>query len=68
MEGVPGSLVERIYGLVAGGGRGLQFRDLFALLVLLARGTREEKIKCRKLYYNFYHELFIHNTYIYTYL
>jgi len=30
---------------VVGGGRGVQFRDLLPLLVLLARGTREEKIK-----------------------
>jgi len=47
-EGIPASLGERIYNLVGGaGGRGVQFRELLALLVLLSRGTREEKIKCK---------------------
>ena len=47
-EGIPTGLGERIYGLVGGGaGRGVQLRELVALLVLLARGTREEKVKCK---------------------
>lgn len=44
-EGVPPGLGERIYSLLGAGGRGIQLRELVTLLVLLARGTREEKIK-----------------------
>ena len=40
------SLSEQIFHLV-GGGRGVSFRELLMLLVLLTRGTREEKIKCK---------------------
>jgi len=43
-ESVPASLSEQIFHLV-GGGRGVSFRELLMLLVLLTRGTREEKIK-----------------------
>jgi len=43
-ESVPSSLSEQIFHLV-GGGRGVSFRELLMLLVLLTRGTREEKIK-----------------------
>ena len=44
-EAVPAGLSEQIYSLV-GGGRGVTFRELLTLLVLLTRGTREEKVKC----------------------
>jgi ubiquitin carboxyl-terminal hydrolase 6/32 len=37
-------LAEQVYHLV-GGGRGVSFRELLTLLVLLTRGTREEKVK-----------------------
>ena len=43
-EGVPASLAEQVYQLV-GGGRGVTFRELLTLLVLLTRGTREEKVR-----------------------
>jgi hypothetical protein len=53
-EGIPGSLGEQIFGLVVGttsssgsSGRGITFRELLPLLVLLTRGTREEKVKCK---------------------
>ena len=36
----------QIFSLV-GGGRGVSFRDLLTLLVLVTRGTREEKFKCK---------------------
>jgi len=46
-ESVPPALGERIYSLIGGGvgGKGIQLRELVILLVLLARGTREEKTK-----------------------
>jgi len=43
-ESVPVSLAEQVFNLV-GGGRGVSFRELLTLLVLLTRGTREEKVK-----------------------
>ena len=46
-EAVPTSLAEQIFSL-AGGGKGVSFRELLTALVLLTRGTREEKIKCKK--------------------
>ena len=45
-ESVPSGLSEQIFSLV-GGGRGVSFRDLLTLLVLVTRGTREEKFKCK---------------------
>ena len=45
---MPASLSEQIFHLV-GGGRGVSFRELLMLLVLLTRGTREEKIKCKSV-------------------
>ena len=45
-ESVPGGLAEQIFSLV-GGGRGVSFRELLTLLVLVTRGTREEKFKCK---------------------
>jgi hypothetical protein len=48
-EGIPASLGEQIFRLVcSSGGRGITLRELLPLLVLLTRGTREEKIKCKK--------------------
>ena len=44
-ERVPVGLSEQIFSLV-GGGRAVSFRDLLTLLVLVTRGTREEKFKC----------------------
>ena len=38
-ESVPPSLGEQVF-LLAGGGRGVTFRELLTLLVLLTRGTR----------------------------
>jgi hypothetical protein len=47
-EGIPGSLGEQIFSLVcSSGARGITLRELLPLLVLLTRGTREEKIKCK---------------------
>jgi len=43
-ECVPGGLSDQIFSLV-GGGRGVSFRELLTLLVLVTRGTREEKFK-----------------------
>ena len=45
-ESVPSGLAEQIFSL-AGGGRGVTFRELLTLLVLVTRGTREEKFKCQ---------------------
>ena len=45
-EPVPSGLAEQIFSL-AGGGRGVTFRELLTLLVLVTRGTREEKFKCQ---------------------
>ena len=44
-ERVPVLLSEQIFSLV-GGGRAVSFRELLTLLVLVTRGTREEKFKC----------------------
>ena len=41
---MPVSLAEQVFNLV-GGGKGVSFRELLTLLVLLTRGTREEKVK-----------------------
>ena len=58
-EGVPAVLGERIFAAcgggngggvagVAGGGRGgIHLRELFMLLVLITKGTDEEKAKCK---------------------
>ena len=45
-ECVPSSLSDQIFSQV-GGGRGVTFRELLTLLVLVTRGTREEKFKCK---------------------
>ena len=47
-ECVPAPLSDQIFTLV-GGGRGVSFRELLTLLVLVTRGTREEKFKCKSL-------------------
>ncbi|EDO39905.1 predicted protein [Nematostella vectensis] len=44
-DGVPSKVCEQIYGAIGGTGKGVTFRDLLCGLVLLTRGTREEKIK-----------------------
>ena len=46
-EIVPSTLSDQIFSLVGGGGRGVTFRELLTLLVLVTRGTREEKFKCK---------------------
>ena len=50
-ECVPSDLSEKIFSLV-GGSKGITFRELLTLLVLITRGTREEKIKCEDFKYN----------------
>lgn len=47
-ESVPSALTEQVFSLV-GGGRGVTFRELLTLLVLVTRGTREEKFKCEQI-------------------
>lgn len=63
-DGIPLSLAEQIYLLCSlgtasngsgpnpslGGSahRGLAFKDVLALLVLITRGTHEEKVKCNR--------------------
>ena len=55
-EGVPQALGERIFAACGGGGaggaggsgRGIHVRELIMLLVLITRGTYEEKAKCKK--------------------
>ena len=60
-DGIPLSLAEQIYNLCNGGlsnnsngngghsssSKGLNFREVLTFLVLITRGTREEKIKCK---------------------
>ena len=41
---IPACLSEQMFSLV-GGGRGVTLRELTTLLVLLTRGTREEKVR-----------------------
>ena len=48
-ECVPITLAEKVFSLV-GGGSGVTFRELLTLLVLITRGTREEKFKCEYIY------------------
>jgi ubiquitin carboxyl-terminal hydrolase 6/32 len=58
-DGVPPVLADRIFALCGGapasssapgtaltGQKGLGFRDVLTVLVLITRGTHEEKIKC----------------------
>ena len=45
-ECVPITITEQVFNLV-GGSRGVTFRELLTLLVLVTRGTREEKFKCK---------------------
>ena len=62
-DGLPLSLAEQIYNLCNGGinnnsngngvhlsasSKGLNFREVLTFLVLITRGTREEKIKCKR--------------------
>lgn len=44
-DGVPSKVAEHIYAAFGGTNKGITFRDLLCGLVLLTRGTREEKIK-----------------------
>ncbi|KAM7433841.1 Transcription elongation factorSPT6 [Porites harrisoni] len=44
-DGVPSKVAELIYSGFGGTNKGITFRDLLCGLVLLTRGTREEKIK-----------------------
>lgn len=44
-EGVPSVLADWLYGACGGQQRGISFKDLFCGLVLLTRGTQDEKIK-----------------------
>lgn len=44
-DGVPSKVTEHIYAAFGGTNKGITFRDLLCGLVLLTRGTREEKIK-----------------------
>ncbi|XP_066018182.1 ubiquitin carboxyl-terminal hydrolase 32-like [Pocillopora verrucosa] len=46
-DGVPNKVAEQIYTAFGGTNKGMTFRDLLCGLVLLTRGTREEKIKCK---------------------
>lgn len=39
--------LQQIYTAFGGTNKGITFRDLLCGLVLLTRGTREEKIKCK---------------------
>ena len=41
---------QHIFIVIGGTNKGLSFRDLVCGLVLLTRGTREEKIKCEYTY------------------
>ena len=45
-ECVPITITEQVFNLV-GGSRGVTFKELLTLLVLVTRGTREEKFKCK---------------------
>lgn len=40
-------MLQQIYLAFGGTNKGITFRDLLCGLVLLTRGTREEKIKCK---------------------
>ncbi|XP_030745241.1 ubiquitin carboxyl-terminal hydrolase 32 isoform X3 [Sitophilus oryzae] len=44
-EGVPVPIVERLYTACGGGSRGIALRDLICGLVLLTKGSQDEKIK-----------------------
>lgn len=44
-EGVPPVLADWLYGACGGQQRGIAFKELFCGLVLLTRGTPDEKIK-----------------------
>ncbi|GJQ78056.1 hypothetical protein Trydic_g2399 [Trypoxylus dichotomus] len=44
-EGVPTNIAEALYTACGGGPRGIGLRDLICGLVLLTKGTPEEKIK-----------------------
>lgn len=44
-EGVPTTIAEWLYTACGGGPRGIALRDLICGLVLLTRGTQDEKIK-----------------------
>ena len=57
-DGVPVALGERIFALCTGTGnggsgggggsmRGIHFREVLTVLVLITRGSQEEKIKCK---------------------
>lgn len=48
-DGIPSGLAEKIFTVCGGGGnhvKGLHFREVLTVLVLITRGSREEKIKC----------------------
>ncbi|XP_066148846.1 ubiquitin carboxyl-terminal hydrolase 32 isoform X1 [Euwallacea fornicatus] len=44
-DGVPPPIVEKLYTVCGGGSRGIAFRDLICGLVLLTKGSQDEKIK-----------------------
>jgi len=45
-ETVPNNLAELVYSAWGGTGKGINFKDLLCGLVLLTRGTQDEKCKC----------------------
>lgn len=44
-DGVPATIAEWLYTACGGGPRGIALRDLICGLVLLTKGTQDEKIK-----------------------
>lgn len=44
-EGVPTNIAESLYTACGGGPRGIALRDLICGLVLLTKGTQDEKIR-----------------------
>lgn len=46
-ETVPSNLAELVYAAWGGSNKGINFKDLLCGLVLLTRGSQDEKCKCK---------------------
>lgn len=44
-EGTPGNIADWLFQACGGSNKGINFKELLSALVLITRGTQEEKIK-----------------------
>lgn len=51
-EGTPGTLADLLFASCGGTSKGINFKDLISALVLITRGTQDEKIRFEQFFSN----------------